>query len=117
VDLIASGRVVPTRPSKGADDLRARPALDCARCEAARLTWRDFDLERGLVVLDENKTDDLRSWALSPWGWRRRCVVAGGAGAKGGRGRTSARMLDGHSVSVGGEDGGGVGGRGVEADG
>jgi integrase len=36
------------------------------RSEAARLTWRDFDLERGSVTLDENKTDDPRAWALSP---------------------------------------------------
>ncbi|MDI3290478.1 tyrosine-type recombinase/integrase [Polyangium sp. 15x6] len=35
------------------------------RSEVARLTWRDFDLERGAVTLDENKTDDPRAWALS----------------------------------------------------
>lgn len=32
--------------------------------ELSRLTWRDVDLERGRVDLDENKTDDPRSWAL-----------------------------------------------------
>jgi integrase len=36
------------------------------RCAATRLTWGDFDLERGSVTLDENKTDDPRAWALSP---------------------------------------------------
>jgi integrase len=36
------------------------------RSEAARLTWGDFDLERGSVVLDKNKTDEPRAWALSP---------------------------------------------------
>lgn len=36
------------------------------RSEAVRLTWSDFDLERGAVTLDENKTDDPRAWALSP---------------------------------------------------
>ena len=34
--------------------------------EAAGLAWRDFDLDRGAVKLDENKTDDPRAWALSP---------------------------------------------------
>lgn len=34
--------------------------------EAVALTWRDFDLERGVVRLDVNKTDDPRAWALSP---------------------------------------------------
>ncbi len=33
--------------------------------EAARLTWSDFDLDRGSVVLDVNKTNDPRAWALS----------------------------------------------------
>jgi integrase len=32
--------------------------------EALNLTWRDLDLEHGVVRLDENKTDDPRSWAL-----------------------------------------------------
>jgi len=32
--------------------------------EAERLTWGDLDLEHGIVRLDENKTDDPRSWAL-----------------------------------------------------
>ncbi|WP_437779107.1 tyrosine-type recombinase/integrase [Sorangium sp. So ce1097] len=34
--------------------------------EAGRLQWSDLDLNRGAVVLDENKTDDPRAWALSP---------------------------------------------------
>ncbi len=36
------------------------------RSEAGALTWSDIDLERGVVVLDENKTNDPRAWALSP---------------------------------------------------
>jgi integrase len=34
--------------------------------EAARLTWADVDLVKGLVSLDENKTDRPRSWVLNP---------------------------------------------------
>ncbi len=34
--------------------------------ELLGLTWGDVDLVRGVVVLDENKTDDPRSWALGP---------------------------------------------------
>jgi len=34
--------------------------------EAARLTWGDLDLTKGLVSLDENKTDRPRSWVLNP---------------------------------------------------
>ena len=34
------------------------------REEAAGLRWRDLDLQRGMVRLDENKTDDPRAWAL-----------------------------------------------------
>ena len=34
--------------------------------EVRRLTWGDVDLERGLVSLDENKTDRPRSWVLDP---------------------------------------------------
>jgi len=33
--------------------------------EAMTLRWRDFDLVRGTVTLDENKTDDPRAWVLS----------------------------------------------------
>jgi integrase len=36
------------------------------RDELARLVWADLDLERGLVRLDVNKTDDPRAWALDP---------------------------------------------------
>ncbi len=32
--------------------------------EALGLAWRDVDLERGVVTLDVNKTDDPRAWAL-----------------------------------------------------
>ncbi len=34
--------------------------------EAMGLTWKDVDLERGVVTLDRNKTDDARAWALNP---------------------------------------------------
>lgn len=34
--------------------------------EAADMRWRDLDLEHGSVSLDENKTDDPRTWALDP---------------------------------------------------
>jgi integrase len=34
--------------------------------EARTLAWSDLDLERGAVRLDDNKTDDPRSWALDP---------------------------------------------------
>jgi integrase len=33
--------------------------------EALGLRWSDIDLVRGTVTLDENKTDDPRTWALS----------------------------------------------------
>ena len=36
------------------------------RGELGALRWRDLDLERGRIRLDENKTDDPRSWALDP---------------------------------------------------
>ncbi|MEM6789702.1 MAG: tyrosine-type recombinase/integrase [Myxococcota bacterium] len=34
--------------------------------EAVRLLWTDIDLVRGIISLDENKTNDPRSWALDP---------------------------------------------------
>ncbi len=34
--------------------------------ELLGLTWANVDLERGVVYLDENKTDDPRSWVLDP---------------------------------------------------
>lgn len=34
--------------------------------EALALRWADLDLERGIVALDRNKTDEPRDWALSP---------------------------------------------------
>lgn len=36
------------------------------RSEAERLEWGDIDLERGIVTLDQTKTDDARAWALDP---------------------------------------------------
>ena len=36
----------------------------CRVSEAAGLTFEDVDLERGVITLDENKTDDPRAWAL-----------------------------------------------------
>jgi integrase len=36
------------------------------RDELGVLHWRDIDLDRGHVMLDTNKTDDPRSWALDP---------------------------------------------------
>lgn len=38
--------------------------------EAGELQWRDVDLVRGRVDLDENKTDDPRDWDLDPSVWR-----------------------------------------------
>jgi integrase len=46
--------------------------------EALALTWSDVDLERGVISLAHNKTDDPRTWALDPGvaealrRWRRR---------------------------------------------
>ncbi len=34
--------------------------------EALALRWEDLDLVRGVIKLDENKTDDPRAWALTP---------------------------------------------------
>lgn len=34
--------------------------------ELLSLEWNDVDLERGIVNLDKNKTDDPRSWVLNP---------------------------------------------------
>jgi integrase len=34
--------------------------------EARNLTWAEVDLERGLVRLDANKTDEPRTWKLGP---------------------------------------------------
>ncbi|MBK8994142.1 MAG: tyrosine-type recombinase/integrase [Myxococcales bacterium] len=36
------------------------------REEAVELTWREVDLQNGVVDLDENKTDHARFWKLSP---------------------------------------------------
>ena len=34
--------------------------------ELVSLTWSCLDLERGVLTLDENKTDDPRAWAMNP---------------------------------------------------
>jgi integrase len=34
--------------------------------EGLRLAWSDMDLTRGAVILDQNKTDQPRAWALTP---------------------------------------------------
>lgn len=34
--------------------------------ELLDLTWRDVDLTRGVLTLDENKTDEPRAWAMDP---------------------------------------------------
>lgn len=55
--------------------------------EAEALTWRDLDLDRGAVKLDENKTDDPRAWALSSGvaaGLRALRALREGAGAPAG---------------------------------
>ena len=36
------------------------------RSEAKSLRWGGLDLTRGVLTLDENKTNDPRSWALDP---------------------------------------------------
>lgn len=42
-------------------------AREGCRCEEAlSLAWTDLDFVRGVVRLDENKTNDPRAWALSP---------------------------------------------------
>jgi len=38
----------------------------CRLGEALSLRWCDLDLERGVVRLDLNKTDEPRAWATSP---------------------------------------------------
>jgi integrase len=38
----------------------------CRPSEALRFERNDFDIDRGAVTLDRNKTNDPRAWALSP---------------------------------------------------
>lgn len=38
----------------------------CRPAEAGSLEWTDIDLKHGVLNLDENKTDDPRSWVLDP---------------------------------------------------
>jgi integrase len=42
----------------------SRPIWPQRVSEALGLTWSDVDLDRGVIVLDDNKTDEPRSWAL-----------------------------------------------------
>lgn len=48
--------------------------------ELLSLTWGDVDLERGVLTLDTNKTDEPRAWAMDPGvvralkSWRSRFV-------------------------------------------
>lgn len=46
----------------------------CREGEAFALRVRDFDLETGTVSLDDNKTDDPRTWALELGTTRARCA-------------------------------------------
>jgi integrase len=56
--------------------------------EALALTWADVDLERGVLVLDQNKTDEPRSWPLDPGSssalrlWKKHFARSKGAGAR-----------------------------------
>ena len=58
----------------------AREGMRCD--EALSLTWADVDLQRGTVRLDENKTDDARTWALGAdvasalAAWKKLCADA-----------------------------------------
>ncbi len=53
------------------------------RSEALNTTWSDIDLDLGVIVLDVNKTDEPRAWALSPGvvaalrAWREHCAARG----------------------------------------
>jgi integrase len=85
---------VPTVASDGTGGVQGVPlpqrllygflAREGMRCEEAlSLTWADVDLERGTVRLDENKTDDARTWALGAdvaralEAWKKLCADAG----------------------------------------
>jgi len=56
--------------------------------EALELTWADVDLERGVLVLDQNKTDEPRSWPLDPGSasalriWKKHFARSKGASAR-----------------------------------
>ncbi|WP_211365601.1 tyrosine-type recombinase/integrase, partial [Polyangium fumosum] len=53
------------------------------RTEALHTRWSDIDLDLGVIVLDVNKTDEPRAWALSPGvvaalrAWRDHCAARG----------------------------------------
>jgi integrase len=64
------------------------------RSEAYGLTVADFNLDRGMITLDKNKTDDPRAWALLPADVRAlRAWVALREGAAGERLPASAPMF------------------------
>lgn len=46
--------------------MRFRCALGNQLDAKVALDWHDVDLDRDVINLDENKTDEPRSWALSP---------------------------------------------------
>jgi integrase len=53
------------------------------RSESLSLQWSDIDLDRGALVLDKNKTDDPRAWALDRgvlWALRAWWYLRGGPG-------------------------------------
>ncbi len=54
--------------------------------EALSLTWSDVDLERGVLNLDTNKTDDPRSWAMGEDVARPRRLALQAPGQEGGEG-------------------------------
>lgn len=46
------------------EGFRVGELLGNAKMGSTPIAWSNFDLDRGLVTLDENKTDDPRTWAL-----------------------------------------------------
>lgn len=69
--------------------------------EALALDWADLDLERGILRLDANKTDDPRAWALDPgvlralaWWKAKREPAAGDPVFEGRRGRFRSLRAD-----------------------
>jgi len=48
------------------EGMRVSEAIGNAKREIGALAWAELDLERGIIRLDENKTDDPRAWALNP---------------------------------------------------
>ncbi|RLB61886.1 MAG: hypothetical protein DRI90_10350 [Deltaproteobacteria bacterium] len=70
------------------------------------MTWSDLDLERGVVSLDENKTDDPRSWSLSSGvvraltAWRERDFPKDGASDVGLRPDWAQVLANGEAVQT-----------------